>query len=223
MKKIFFLLLLVFGICSFSCQSIDTISAKNDNESGENKQKKEILSTNSIDKTSYVKNEFICINNELLGIWQEIWKDKFVREFFENELADGDCSEYLTIAKRVDLNQDGADELFVEGRGKISAASTTPIWVMQKKGDGFKSLLREQGEFYYIRKSKTNGYQDLYFPSRRSTASAVLSTYKFKNGEYQVAQCQVEFYNEPRNIRKKFDCNDKEEIEQFEVSLSKSN
>ncbi len=128
-------------------------------------------------------------------IWQVIWKDKFVREFFDEEVADGNCAEYLAVVKRTDLNHDGIDELFVEGKGKISAASTTPIWVMQKQGDEYKSLLREQGELYQVRKTRTNGYEDLFFPSRRSVASTFLTIYKFRDGKYQSAGCRVEFYN----------------------------
>lgn len=225
MSRIVLISSLFFGL-SFAavfgfCRNAETDSVRTEDKFGGNETKnlsQEIL----VNKEAGVKSDFTCQDDELSKIWQEIWKEEFVRDFFAEQKADGDCSEYLKIAKRIDLNGDGANELFVEGKGTISAASTMPIWVMQKQGDGYKSLLREQGEFYDVKQAKTNGYRNLFFPSRRSVASAFLSTYAFENGKYQIVKCQIEFYNEPRKIRKVFECDDKKEIEKFENSLSEN-
>lgn len=135
--------------------------------------------------------------------------------------TDWDCSDFIKIRQHFDLNGDGIKEIFVTGSGAWGAVSTLPIWVMQKKKNGYRVLLKEQGEFYTIKKTSTNGYRDLYFPSRRDIMSTFLSTYKFRKDKYYKAKCQVEFYYDPDKIRKVFDCNDEKGIDGFRIEPSK--
>ena len=209
-----FILLMLLLSCYNSTNSINNSSTNNlysQNPTSTNQTPSDIVI-----KQDILPKEFTCNNKELLGIWNEIWKDNFLKEFFENGIPEGDCAEYLDISRMVDLNDDGKKELIVKGKGRISAASTMPIWVIQKNTSNYKILLQEQGEFYKIEKTKTNGYRDLYFPSRRTVMSSFLSTYKFKEGVYHRSKCQVEFFYEESKFRKIFNCNDKKRIKDFE-------
>ena len=168
------------------------------------------------------KETSTCTNQDLSKIWQELKKDEDIKEQIIDANRGGDCSDYIKIAQRIDLNNDGISEIFVEGKGTFGDVSTIPIWVMKKEGNRYKVLLREQGEKYYIKKVKTNGYRDLFFPSRRNISSTFLSTYKFQADGYHVAKCQVEFYYAPQKIKKLFDCDDKKAIEKYEVEFSQN-
>ena len=136
---------------------------------------------------------------------------------------DWDCSDIIKIKRHYDLNGDGVKEVFVEGAGIWGSVSTSAIWVMQKKKHGYTILLREQGELFEVKKTSTNGYRDLYFPSRRSVWSTFLSTYKFKKNSYYKAKCRIEFYDAPAKIRKEFNCEDEKGITQFEDESRSAN
>jgi len=161
-----------------------------------------------------------CRDEELAPIWKILVDDKDVKELvIESDLPSelgSDCSNYVNVAKKTDLNNDGTMEFFVEGNGNFGNVSTIPIWVIGKVGNDFKVLLREQGEQYKIKPTRTNGYRDLFFPSRRNVWSSVLSTYKFSDEKYKIAQCQVAFSYKSDKPLKVFNCDQQKEIEKFE-------
>lgn len=159
-----------------------------------------------------------CRDSKLEGIWIKILANDTVAELVNPE-AGKDCSDYITVKKEVDLNNDGKEEVFVEGVGNFLAASTTPIWVVGRSDTGYTILLREQGEHYQIQKQRTNGYSDLYFPSRRSVWSATLSTYSFKDGKYLRVKCDVAFYSKSAKPLKTIDCGNTKAIENFESTF----
>lgn len=157
-----------------------------------------------------------CRDEELSPIWKILADDIDIKELVIESDLGGDCSDYVNVAKKADLNNDGILEFFVEGNGNFGNVSSFPIWVIGKDGDDFKVLLREQGEQYKIKPARTNDYQDLFFPSRRNVWSATLSTYKFSGEKYEIAQCQVAFYHKSNKPLKVFNCNQQKEIEKFE-------
>ncbi len=158
----------------------------------------------------------LCADKELAPIWEIISKDDAVRQAVANGNDDADCSDYTTVAKRIDLNNDGTEELFVEGIGNVAAASTKPIWVVGLIDHDWKVLLREQGEMYEIKKSLSNNYRDLFFPSRRNVYSQILSSYKFDGGQYQRSSCQIAFFKNSNRPIKTFSCKDDKKIDEFE-------
>ena len=68
---------------------------------------------------SSVNSLVTCKNEELFGVWQKINK--------ELGFTSGDCSDYIKIDRRYDLNHDGIKEYFIKGTGSWGAASTLPI------------------------------------------------------------------------------------------------
>lgn len=170
-----------------------------------------------------IKKDISCEDEELSPIWRILSDDKDIKELVIESNFGGDCADYASIAKKVDLNNDGINELFVEGNGNFGNVSTIPIWVIGKDGNNFKILLREQGEQYEIKQTRTNGYNDLFFPSRRSVQSSFLSTYTFDDGKYQVKKCQVAFYNKTDKPSKVFNCDETKKIEKFESEFKFDN
>lgn len=168
-------------------------------------------------------NNISCNDEELSPIWKILSDDKDVKELIIESDLGGDCSDYVSITKKVDLNDDGINELFVEGNGNFGNVSTFPIWVVGKDGNDFKIFLREQGEEYEIKQTRTNGYNDLFFPSRRSVQSSYLRTYKFNDGKYQVQKCQVAFYDKSDKPSKVFNCDETKKIEKFESEFELDN
>ena len=157
-----------------------------------------------------------CEDEELSPIWKILSDDKDIKELIiENNLG-GDCADFVSMTEKIDLNNDGINELFVEGNGNFGNVSTVPIWVIGKEGNNFKILLREQGEEYEIKKTRTNNYNDLFFPSRRNVQSSFLSTYIFNDGKYLVQKCQVAFYKKSDKPTKIFNCDETKMIEKFE-------
>ncbi len=164
-----------------------------------------------------------CRDEELTPIWKILADDKGIKEsVIESDLG-GDCADYVTVVEKTDLNNDGIVEFFIQGNGNFGNVSTVPIWVIGKVGNDFKVLLREQGEQYKIKPTRTNDYQDLYFPSRRNVWSSVLSTYKFSNEQYKIAQCQVAFSYKSDKPLKVFNCDQQKEIEKFESNYKFEN
>jgi hypothetical protein len=172
--------------------------------------------TAKLNKAGNKSSIISCRDEELAPIWKILADDKDVKELVIESDSGGDCSDYVSVAKKIDLNDDGIVEFFVEGNGNFGNVSTVPIWVVGKDGNDFKVLLREQGEEYKIKPTRTNGYQDLFFPSRRNIRSAFLSTYKFSDEKYEISQCQVAFYHKSDKPLKVFNCNQQKEIEKFE-------
>lgn len=164
-----------------------------------------------------------CEDKELAPIWKILADDKGIKELVIESDSGGDCSDYVSVAKKIDLNGDGIMEIFVEGNGNFGSVSTVPIWVIGKIGNDFKVLLIEQGEQYEIKPARTNGYQDLFFPSRRSVWSAFLSTYRFSGEKYETARCQVAFYYKSDKPVKVFNCDQQKEIEKFESDFKFEN
>lgn len=155
---------------------------------------------------SSINSVITCKSKELFGVWQELNK--------ELRFTSGDCSDYIKIDRLYDLNHDGIKEYFVKGTGSWGAASTLPIWILQKRGREYVVIHQEQGEDYFVKKSKTNGYQDLFFPSRRNIVSTFLSDYKFQKGKYYRTSCKIEFYYDSK--KQILDCDDEKGINELE-------
>lgn len=169
-----------------------------------------------LNKAGNKRSIISCQDEELSPIWKVLTDDKDIKEMVIESDLGGDCADYVNVAKKTDLNDDGTMEFFVKGNGNFGNVSTVPIWVIGKVGNDFKVLLREQGEEYKIKPTRTNGYQDLFFPSRRNVWSSFLSTYKFSNEKYKIDQCQVAFYHKSDKPLKVFNCDQQKEIEKFE-------
>ena len=208
-------LLICASPCFFNCQS-NTENVLVHSPSRVSLEQS-IPNNSKLTKEQENKKAVTCTKKELVEVWREIQVDKDVKEQIMDADIGGDCSDYIKIAKKIDLNGDGIEELFVEGKGTFGSVSTIPIWVMQRKQKLFKILLREQGEIYFVRKTKTNGYRNLFFPSRRSIASAFHRSYKFEGGIYIENKCQIEFVNAPRHIHKTCNCNDENCIDKVEL------
>lgn len=176
-----------------------------------------------LNKAGNKKSIITCRDEELAPIWKILADDKDIKELVIESDSGGDCSDYVSIAKKTDLNDDGIMEFFVEGNGNFGNVSTIPIWVVGKDGNDFKVFLREQGEEYEIKPTRTNGYQDLFFPSRRNVWSSFLSTYKFSDEKYKIDQCQVAFYHKSDKPLKVFNCDQQKEIEKFESNYKFEN
>jgi hypothetical protein len=220
--KIVIFLSMCITFFQFNCKLIEkeTISTVSPTSTVLKSPTPQIENASKEDSIDVEKKTVTCKNKELSSIWLVLLKDVDMKKTITDANVGGDCSDYIVIEKKIDLNNDGNDEIFVDGIGVLRSASTKPILVMKEEKKGYKVLLREQGEIYIIKKTKTNGFKDLFFPSRRSSSSTFFSTYKFQNGKYQKIKCQIEIYNRPRS-KKVFACDDLKGIEQFESSSFK--
>lgn len=162
------------------------------------------------------KSMFRCADRETSEIWKLVKKTEFVTGYLRGETETGDCKDYLAITKRIDLNDDGADELYVEGGSKISPATFRPSWIFQKTANGYRLLLEERDDKFKILKEITEGFHDLYFVSRRTTRTISLSTYQYKNGKYESVKCLVSVPFGDGQQAKLFNCANQKGIEEFE-------
>jgi len=162
------------------------------------------------------KQKFHCADRETLEIWKRLKKTRYVIDQLQGETETGNCKDYIRTIKHIDLNNDGRNELYVISAPKIHPSAFAVIWIFQKTGGSYRQILEERDENYKILKTKTNGFHDLYFISRRTTHTMFLSTYKFKNGEYESVKCLVAFPLGAGEKTKLFDCDNEKGIEEFE-------
>ena len=158
--------------------------------------------------------KFRCRSREALKIWRILRKTDYMKGFLGDKET-GDCRDYLEITHRIDLNGDGQPELYVESGYKTGPVSFRTAWIFQKKKNTYQEILGlERDDNFKVMKTKTTGFHDLSFISRRDVGSAFLSTYKYKNGKYESVKCRVGVYDNGV-IVKKFDCENEKGLAEF--------
>lgn len=163
-----------------------------------------------------VKEKFYCRDAEALKIWQTLKKSDYMKGQLNGAAETGDCRDYLQIAHRLDLNDDGRAEIYVLNGYKTGPSAFQTAWIYWKKGNNYKEILGlERDDNFKVLKTKTNGFHDLHFVSRRDIGSVFISDYKYKHGVYESVRCRVGFYEDDKLLRKKFDCDDEKGIDEF--------
>ena len=146
------------------------------------------------------KPETTCNDKNLLPLWKELKNDKNFREYEKDFHLTGDCADMLSIRKE-DLNNDGRDELILQGKdGDLcSPTGACGVWIYQQKDTKYKLLLSSSayrdGEESWIdlEKRKTKGYQDILLKSHASASETIYWFYKFNGNKYVKNKCL--FYN----------------------------
>lgn len=216
--------IVLIGLVLTACNSLRTnenLSSKTEYKSNDSQQNNKLpINATFVENDEKPEPEkFYCRSKEKLKIWKILKKTDYVKGFLEDEKEAGNCDQYIDSIKHLDLNGDGQDELYVISGTKIHPVSFATIWIYQKVGNTYKEILEERDENYKILKTKTNGFHDLSYVSRRTTFTAFHSNYKYKNGEYQSVKCSVGVPYEKGAKTKFFNCDDDEKIEEFENSL----
>lgn len=142
---------------------------------------------------SEAKIPFVCNDARLWAVWKFIGKKRDLNGLI-------DCSTVIGVEKIVDLNNDGKKEAIVSGiDGLVNGANNRSIWFVQKIGRDYKVLLEESVEDYEIKKSVTNGFQDIFTKHHMSCCSSYQSTYKFSKGKYREGRCLFVDYGTTSN------------------------
>lgn len=144
-------------------------------------------------------SELTCYDPHLLGVWQEIRKDKEFIERTSERFEDLDCSSLLDI-KPIDLNRDGDPEFFVRGKNVPLCGGTGNclFWIFEKKNSRMAVLLagsdfvemEELGE--QVQRSRTNGYSDILLNGHFTAVETGYYTYKFDGKRYVESRCMYE-------------------------------
>jgi hypothetical protein len=133
-----------------------------------------------------------CEDKYLQFIWKNLTGE--VGYTFSDNLEDmDDCSDFISVDKFVDLNNDGQSEIMIVGN-KIPFCSSggCDIWIFQKNSrERYKKLFSIFGSVK-VMKSKTNGYRDLEHSFRFSSDEFSRKVYKFNGIKYIPNQCQME-------------------------------
>jgi hypothetical protein len=103
--------------------------------------------------------------------------------------ADGTIENLNAVA--IDLNRDGVPELIVSGRSSLcSATGNCMHWVYQKKGNGYRLLLRVgSAVFVDSEKTITSGFHDITAVQHDSAFSSFWRSYKFDGTRYRLSAC----------------------------------
>jgi hypothetical protein len=162
------------------------------------------------------EEKFYCKDKEALKIWQILKKSDYINGQTNGVTETGDCHQYLQITHRLDLNDDGQAEIYVESGIRTGPVSFQIAWIYQKKGNTYKRILdNERDDNFKVLKTKTNGFHDLHFVSRRDIGSVYISDYKYENGTYNSVRCRVGFYDGGILNKQLFDCDDEKGMNEF--------
>ena len=82
-------------------------------------------------------------------------------------------------------------EAIVSGKHWLvnGATGNMGTWICQKIGNKYKVIFDDSAEEYVIKKSKTNGYRDVFVRFHASCCSSYQTTYKFQRGKYRENKC----------------------------------
>src|SRR5260370_28590249 len=101
---------------------------------------------------------------------------------------------------RIQLTPDDKIQYIIEGWGPCVCGTTgnCPVWVLEKRVEGFKVLLSNGGyggfNGFSIEATSTNGYNDIILRSHDSASSYDLYVYRFSKTGYKLFQCSFVDY-----------------------------
>jgi hypothetical protein len=96
--------------------------------------------------------------------------------------------------EKVSLSPESQGQFIVHGWGPCACSATgnCTAWVLERRGNNFRTLLADGGfNGYSVEDSATNGYKDLIFSSHDSASSQVIDVYRFDGRKYQRYQCYL--------------------------------
>lgn len=141
------------------------------------------------------KENFKCENRFLFAVWNHLRKDKDLKEVFDrgiqnNELSD--CSDVIGIDKFADLNNDGAAEAFINGKGWLNGLDERRIWIVGKIGGNYKVFLDASRLSLESAGHKTNNFVDLIGTEKISIPEYEKTLFQFSGNFYKAGKCWTE-------------------------------
>ncbi len=119
-------------------------------------------------------------------------QDSSVREILESEQLSADkLPTSWFLASEVHLNGPRERDLVVVATGLLTGANVTTYWIFRPQGGGFKLLLSAPAHTLVIKKTRSNGFNDIELLSATAVhVSTVL--FRFQGGTYRAAGSKEE-------------------------------
>ncbi|HWX55865.1 MAG TPA: hypothetical protein VN176_14850 [Verrucomicrobiae bacterium] len=102
--------------------------------------------------------------------------------------------------ERIRLTAEDKTQYIIGGWGSCvcGAVGNCPVWILEKRAEGFTVLLSNGGYGGYngfsVEETSTNGYKDMILRSHDSASSHYLFAYRFSKGGYRLFQCSFVDY-----------------------------